>query len=485
LRQSGKPALLGTIAVAALTAVSYKLHFDLPVVGPLYLLVVVIQSLSGDYPSAALVSTLAVASLDFFFAEPRFSFQVNHPLDLVALISFLVTALVITKLVARVRKEARLARLQTERMDHLYELAQQALGLEPETAVGERFLELFLGVFGIRAVCLFDSDTAAVHSVGAARSEVADRTRDAFIHGLDVDDSSGDFCIRCFRVAGKVTGAMGFEGLENPELTAGPLISLAAALQERTRAFRRASEAAAATQAEVYRTAILDALAHEFKTPLATIVAAAGGMSEAGKLNHEQRELADAVESEAFRLGSLTSRMLRVARLDREEVKPHMEPTDINSLLAELVYQYSSTSVDRRFSLATRGSGLEALADPELLRLAVSQLLDNACKYSAPGSSVEVDAERQEDLIAVRVSNNGSSIPSSEQARIFERFYRGKDVRRYTAGSGLGLYVARKIAIAHGGALDLDVSRKGKNGVTFRLAIPQARVEVEHVAAVL
>src|SRR5215472_8547560 len=128
LRQSGKPALFGSIAVGALTYLSYKLHFDLPVVGPLYLLVVVIQSLSGDYPSAALVSVLAVANLDFFFAYPQFSFQVTHPLDLVALISFLVTALVITKLVARVRKEARLARLQTDRIDHLYELAQQALG---------------------------------------------------------------------------------------------------------------------------------------------------------------------------------------------------------------------------------------------------------------------------------------------------------------------------------------------------------------------
>jgi two-component system sensor histidine kinase KdpD len=484
LRRSGKPTLFGSIAVAALTYLSYKSHLDLPVVGPLYLLVVVIQSLSGDYLSAAIVSILAVANLDYFFAEPRFSLRVSHPLDLVALVSFLGTALVITKLVSRVRREARLARLQTERMDHLYELAQQALGLEPETAVGERFLELFLGVFGTRAVCLFDSDTTEMHSVGAVRSEVVQQTREAFIRDLDVDNPASDICIRCFRVAGRVTGAMGFEGLENPELTAGPLVSLAAALQERTRAFRRASEAAAATQAEVYRTAILDALAHEFKTPLATIMAAAGGLSEAGPLNREQRDLAGAIESEVARLGSLTSRMLRVARLDREEVKPRFEATDVNSLLGELVYQYSS-SPDRRFSLATRGRDLGALADPELLRLAISQLLDNACKYSPPGSSVEIDAERQGDLISVRVSNTGTSIPLSERNRIFERFYRGKEVRRFTSGSGLGLYVARKIALAHGGDLQLDASRKGNDGVTFRLTIPQAKIEVEHAAAVL
>ncbi|MBV8846396.1 MAG: hypothetical protein JO307_26620 [Bryobacterales bacterium] len=308
--------------------------------------------------------------------------------------------------------------------------------------------------------------------------------RQAFINGHDVDDLASEVCIRCFRVAGRVTGAMGFEGLHDPELTAGPLISLAAALQERTRAFRRASEAAGATQAEVYRTAILDALAHEFKTPLSTILAAAGGLSEAGPLNREQKELAGTVESEAIRLGNLTSRMLRIARLDRGEVKPRLELADVNSLLGELVYQYSSVPGDRRFSLATRGKDLEVLADPELFRLAVAQLLDNACKYSPPGSSIEIEAERNGEMVAVRVSNSGTSIPTKEEKRIFERFYRGEDVRRYTAGSGLGLYVARKIALAHGGDLELDAGKR-KNAITFRLTIPQAKVEIENAAAIM
>jgi two-component system sensor histidine kinase KdpD len=93
---------------------------------------------------------------------------------------------------------------------------------------------------------------------------------------------------------------------------------------ERARVFRDASHADAAAQAEVFRGAILDALAHEFKTPLATIVTAAGGLRETGGLRPEQLELAEMAEMEASRLGLLTSRLLRIARLDREEVKPQL-----------------------------------------------------------------------------------------------------------------------------------------------------------------
>ena len=109
---------------------------------------------------------------------------------------------------------------------------------------------------------------------------------------------------------------MGFEGLSEPASEAGPLAALAATLLVRTRAFRSASHAIATAQTETYRSAILDALAHEFKNPLATILTAGGGLREAGPLGPEQQEMAEMVETEAARLGHRTSRLLRVARLD-------------------------------------------------------------------------------------------------------------------------------------------------------------------------
>jgi two-component system, OmpR family, sensor histidine kinase KdpD len=479
VRHSFKRILIGAAAVGVLTAVSFRLlDLSLGTASPLYLLVVVLQSLTGDFFSSAVVSVLAAGCLDYFFVPPLFSFEVTGPLNVAALISFLVTSLVITKLVSRIRMEARVSELQKDRIDRLYHLAQQLLALEPEMAVGERLLQPFAGVFGTRAVCIFDAERGELHTLGRSRSHLPERTRAAFTQEKDSDDPASQVCVRQLRVGGKTTGAMGFEGLEDPELTAGPLISLAAASQERTRAFQRASESAAAAQTEVYRSAILDALAHEFKTPLATILAAAGGIRETGSLRAEQLEMTETVESEAARLGSLTSRLLRVARLDREEVRPQMEVTDIAGVVSDIVDQYKRLPSDRRITYTRQGESVEAQADPELLRLALNQLLDNACKYSLPGSEITVAMESQPDKIFIRVANSGSSIPTSEQQRIFDRFYRGEEARRFTSGSGLGLYVARKIALAHGGQLELDIEHLNE-GVTFYLALPRAKSESE------
>jgi two-component system sensor histidine kinase KdpD len=223
---------------------------------------------------------------------------------------------------------------------------------------------------------------------------------------------------------------------------------------------------------------VLDALAHEFKTPLATIITAASGLREAGPLRSEQKELAEIVESEASRLGQLTSRLLRLARLDRDEVKPRMELTDLAGVVTSLVDQYALRWPDRRLRLM-KDDRVDVFADQELLRLGLGQLLDNACKYSGPGSEIHVSIEPVNESIAVRVWNNGAPIPSGEQTRIFERFYRGVDARRQAPGTGLGLYVARKIALAHGGSLDLEKPEGGAEGTAFRFAMPISGNELD------
>jgi signal transduction histidine kinase len=118
-------------------------------------------------------------------------------------------------------------------------------------------------------------------------------------------------------------------------------------------------------------------------------------------------------------------------------------------------------------------ASVEALADAELLRLALRQLLDNACKYSPAGSAIKIAIELQHEAVAVRVWNSGSLVPASERARIFERFYRSPEARHLAPGSGLGLYVARKIAQAHGG--DLDLEPDAGEGTSFCLTLPTAQ----------
>jgi signal transduction histidine kinase len=155
-----------------------------------------------------------------------------------------------------------------------------------------------------------------------------------------------------------------------------------------------------------------------------------------------------------------------------------LELTDLNSLLNLIALQYGDRSPDRRIT-TNLDEPAEVLADVELLSLALSQLVENACKYSEPGSTVGIRIQCKRDFVAVHVSNDGSSIPPNEHHLVFERFYRGVDARRSTSGSGLGLYVARKIALAHGGALELDTGGATDYRVTFCLKLPSAQKEVQ------
>jgi two-component system sensor histidine kinase KdpD len=165
-----------------------------------------------------------------------------------------------------------------------------------------------------------------------------------------------------------------------------------------------------------------------------------------------------------------------MARLDREEVRPHMEWIDVVSLAEQAAARYSKLRTGRGISFVKGCATAETVADPELLRLALSQLLDNACKYSEIGSNVTLSIDTNDDVIAIRVSNNGSSIPSIEKHRIFERYYRGTDARNVVSGTGLGLYVARKIILAHGGNLELE-DRAAGPGTTFCITVPLAQTE--------
>jgi two-component system sensor histidine kinase KdpD len=476
LSQLAVRVLVGSLLLGILTFVAYRLHFSVAATSAVFLLVVVLQSVGGDFAASAVVSFIAFACLDYFFTEPLFSFAIADPLDVLDLISFLLVALVITRLVSRLRVEVKAARIERRRTERLFRLAQELLTLDPRTTVDAACLEPFRRVFEMRAVCLFDKETGQFHSVGESRFSLDTRTRAAYFMDKDTDDHLAWVSTRCLRVAGQTLGAIGFEDLDDPGLTATPLATLAATFLERIHAFRNAGDAVATAQSEAYRSAILDALAHEFKTPLATILAAAGGIQEAGPLRPEQAEMTETVEIEAARLGQLTSRLLRMARLDREEVRPHMEWIDVVSLAEQAVRRYSKLKTGRGISLLRGCDSAETVADPELLRLAISQLLDNACKYSDLGSTVTLSIDRHDGVIAIRVSNTGSSIPSIERHRVFERYYRGNQARNLASGSGLGLYVARKIALAHAGSLELE-DRSSAPSTTFRLTLPISLME--------
>jgi two-component system sensor histidine kinase KdpD len=466
-----RSATVSSLAIASLTWIGYRLHINNATIVLFYLLVLVRQSLTGEALASVSVAIFTAGCLDFFFLPPALSFRVDNAVDAWALLVFPITAIVITQQVSRVRVEAHRAHRHGAEVERLYAVTRRLLVLRPDQVGGIPALEVFRDVSEAAAVCVFDASTAELSMDGISNYDLGERTRQAYIFGKDTDDAIHGVFVRCLRIGSAMTGAIGFEGIPDPATISPAFPVLAATALERAHAFRTASHETAAAQAEVYRTAILDALAHEFKTPLATILAVIGGIRESRRLEPEQEEMAEMIESEVSRLSRLTTQLLRTARLDREELKPRLKPLDIVPFVERVVHRYVAQGHERRVAVTAGCAPIEVAADRALLDLALAQLLDNAFKYSRPESAITVSVQSDEGFMTINVKNEGESVAPDEQDRIFERFYRGARVRSLVSGTGLGLYVARKIAAAHGGSLRLIKDGIYK-GVVFSFKLP-------------
>jgi two-component system sensor histidine kinase KdpD len=170
--RSGIRAIPGVLLVGLVTFLCFGLRVDLSAIGFLYLIIVVVQSLTGDFVSCVVVSVIADLCLNYFFVPPIFSLRVSDSSDIWALITFLVTGLVITRLTTRVRQEVEISELQRSDMKRLYELAQRLLALDPREKMLRKSVTLFREVFGLRAVCLYDGLNTELHSDGDSQTDL-------------------------------------------------------------------------------------------------------------------------------------------------------------------------------------------------------------------------------------------------------------------------------------------------------------------------
>jgi two-component system sensor histidine kinase KdpD len=244
------------------------------------------------------------------------------------------------------------------------------------------------------------------------------------------------------------------------------LASLAAIAIERARALKAESTAVAERHTEQLRTSVLDALAHEFKTPLTTIRTASGGLLEMNRLPPDEKELVGLIDEASARLADLTTRALRTARLDAGEATPKRMLMSLSEVVGRLISTADHHSGHPIANSVTNGS-IHLLADGEMLNLGLSQLVDNAIRYSTPGTPITILATADEKDVRISVRNLGETIPVSERLRIFERYYRIPGTAHKANGTGLGLFVAKKIVEAHGGRLWVE----GENGSTTFVAL--------------
>jgi two-component system sensor histidine kinase KdpD len=455
--------------IALLTYCGFVLGANLTTIGSLYLLVVVaLASLCGFW-QATLTSLVAVACLDYFFMPPLLRFNVSDLRDWVTLGTFETTALVISRLSTREHRSTKEAAFHRSGMEKLYELSGNSLLLDLRQPPGPQLAALIYRIFGVKGVTLFDKDLDREDKMGNWTADEQGIAKNSCLRDEAHDDREAETSQRILRTGSGSVGALVVRGELNP-LLVDSLATLSAIAIDRHHSFKKEEKADAARKGEELRAAVMDALAHEIKQPLTTIQGASSGLLELGGLTGTQLELVTMIDDEVIRLNELSARLLLTAKLESKEVRLKTDEVDVRELVTDVLNSRSAEGVRNRIEVVVEEPTLTVRVDRGLLAMILTQYIDNARKYSAQDTPIEIGARRSYAELLISVHNFGSTIGIEDRERIFDRFYRGPDTEHSVPGTGIGLSVVKKTAEAlHG---HVWVISDEKEGTTFFLSVP-------------
>jgi two-component system sensor histidine kinase KdpD len=255
-----------------------------------------------------------------------------------------------------------------------------------------------------------------------------------------------------------------------PDSVLQSVANLVAIGLERARAQDLTREVEVVKRSDRLRTTIIDALAHELKTPLTSIRAATSALlsnSESQAAN--SRQMLKIADEEAAHLQELIDNVLDLAQLDSDHIDIEPEASNVDDVVREVITSMKTRIGDRRVAFSHDQQPIRANLDRNLIKLAIKQLIDNAVKYSPSGQPINVHAFHRDGTVVIEVTDHGKGIPAKEQSHLFERFYRSPSVQRQIPGSGLGLSIADRIVRAHGGHSSV---RSQPGETTFSMILP-------------
>lgn len=459
-------------AVAAATLVLTRLHGVNPTTAALtYVVVILLVATAWGIRESTVASVTAVLCFNFFFLPPFSTLTIADPQNWIAFSAFFVTAVVASQLSGWARQRNIDALRRQRDLERLHAFSRSLLLSEgsdpPEVAIARRIAD----AFQIPAVAVYDRRTDRAGFGGAedmadVHVHLGDVTRQAVPHrGVD-----GSLVIP-ITLGGAPTGALAILAPDFDEALLQSIANLAAIGLERARSQEAAARGEAARQSGELRAAVLDALAHEFKTPLTSALAAASDLAASASLSAQHQELVSILDEALERLRSLVTDAVRTLRVDAGEFVVRRERHGVAEVVAAAVARVTAR-LDGRPVVTRVPPALTVEASRDLVELALVHLVDNAAKYSPPGSVIHIDAVDRSDLdaITIAVTNTGTPLGEAEQHRVFERFYRGTGAKNIP-GTGLGLAIVRRIAEAHGGTITVESSQAA--GTTFTLSLPR------------
>jgi two-component system sensor histidine kinase KdpD len=381
----------------------------------------------------------------------------------------LVLAALVILLALRARMKAREAAIWSRQARDLYEFTRRMLEMNLNLEPGPQIAELAHEIFVLEAVAVYDAELRQVYPVGYWKSDPREMAQNVYTFSTSDDDPATGLGRRVVRLGSIPIGSLLVRGDTSP-LTNNAIAALTALAFDRYRALANESRIETERRTEQLRSAVLDSLAHAYKTPLTAIRAASTGLSEMGHLSAAQAELVALIDEQAGLLGNLTTRLLTTARLDAGEVSIHAAPVGVAPMIEEVVASLSDRLASMKIELDIPNERLVLDCDRQLMVMLLTQYIDNACKYSILGSTITIRAVQARAEIIFSVRSFGEVIPINDRERIFDRYYRSTAYSSRAAGTGIGLSVAKRIAVIHGGSV--WVTSDETDGTTFFAAIP-------------
>ncbi|HEY3766180.1 MAG TPA: ATP-binding protein [Gaiellales bacterium] len=417
--------------------------------GVLYVFAVLPIAVAFGLAYGALVSVASMLAFNWFFLPPVHTFTLSDSRNWFALAVYLVTAFVVSGLAARARRRATDAEQREVETALLADVATSLL--QGGDVAGQ------LGPIGERVAAILKARSAAI--------VLSDR----------VEPSANAAPIELV-AGGRRVGTLDVVEGSEPNLQARrrllpALASLLAVAVDRERLANEAFEAEALRRSDTVKTAVLRAVSHDLRSPLTAIRAASDGLEDETLTlsDADRRDLVDTIGVEVRRLERVVDNLLALSRLQAGAVATVPEVWTVDDLIYGALDDLSRST--ERVVLSIPDDAPPVLVDAVQVRQILSNLIDNALKFSPPESPVTVRVNRTRKEVIVRVIDQGRGLPESELEHVFEPFYRGAPAQDQT-GTGLGLAIARGFAEANGGRLWAD-SRPGQ-GAGFALALPPA-----------
>jgi two-component system sensor histidine kinase KdpD len=476
-RASAK-VLACVVLVSAVTYLCFSFfRVNALVAGFAYLLVVLVVAANWGLLESTVTSLVAVLCLNFYFLPPLLTLTIADPENWVALFVFMATAITASQLSARARQRTVEAQTRRAEVERLYALSRSLMMLGGQEEVGAKIAELVKQNFGFRVVAFCNALDGRIDYAGTPDGrpdegrllDIATHADCQFIWQEKPDD--GDATLTAaVTLGGKLLGSLGAAGSTISEPAWQAIANLAGIAVERLRSQAVASRIEAARQSEFLKSLLLDALAHDFMTPLTSIKGAITSVRSGYSHDAEEEDLLAVVEEEADKLNGMVDETIDMARIESGRVQLRRRTVTLDGLINACLGKMASLLDGRPTNVDVRAGIPPISADPELLGLALRQIIGNAIKYSPAGSRIEISGAEEGATVTVSVRDEGPGIAADEVDAIFERYYRGSRTQETVPGTGMGLSIARDIVVAHGGRI--WAKNRQTTGAEFAFVLP-------------